>query len=272
MKPLVAGLISAAAASAAFNPLAQQQQPIMPGGDRLPAQPDNKSYAQETPPPPAIKFKTGSSPPPPPSKDQDAHENKYKPKAQPQVSLSDTIGPLRSISSFSSFTRLCESTSSLLADPSARTTVLAPLNSAVDSLPRKPWESPADYRALGSQAYDGTGGQDRANKNLLRFVEAHLVAQSPWPRGEKAKTLAGREIWWEEESDGQRVVMPDRVAVDRVASRVSNGELVSASCDHAVDSTLTVMVRSGSSGALSTTRKAMNGTRALIFFYFLCLS
>ncbi|KAK8928068.1 hypothetical protein H634G_10498 [Metarhizium anisopliae BRIP 53293] len=225
MKPLVAGLISAAAASAAFNPLAQQQQPIMPGGDRLPAQPDNKSYAQETPPPPAIKFKTGSSPPPPPPKDQDAHENKYEPQAQPQVSLSDTIGPLRSISSFSSFTRLCESTSSLLADPSARTTVLAPLNSAVDSLPRKPWESPADYRALGSQAYDGTGGQDRANKNLLRFVEAHLVAKSPWPRGEKAKTLAGREIWWEEESDGQRVLMPDRVAVDRVASRVSNGEL-----------------------------------------------
>lgn len=74
--------------------------------------------------------------------------------------------------------------------------------------------------------YDGTGGQDRANRNLLRFVEAHFVTKSPWGEGDKVKTLAGREVWWEEK-DGERVIMPDGVVVDRVASRVENGELVS---------------------------------------------
>ncbi|KAG8410696.1 hypothetical protein J3459_016982 [Metarhizium acridum] len=221
MKPLLAGLISVVVAAASFSPLVQQ--PIMPGdAHRLPAQPDDESHGEENPPPPSIKFKSASTPPP---KHQDGNENRYEPRVQSQISLSDTIGPLRSISSFSSFTRLCESTSSLLADLSANTTVLAPLNSAIDSLPRKPWESPADYHALGSQAYDGSGGQDRANRNLLRFVEAHLVTKSPWKQGERAKTLAGREVWWEEKKDGERVVMPDRVAVERVASRVSNGEL-----------------------------------------------
>ncbi|POR35486.1 FAS1 domain-containing protein [Tolypocladium paradoxum] len=140
------------------------------------------------------------------------------------VPLADILGTHRSLTSFSSFTRLHASTASLLADVATNTTVLAPLNSAVEALPRKPWEQARDYAAYGTQAYDGSGGEDRANQNLRLFVEGHLVARSPWPQGERAKTVGGREVWWEDR-DGKRVVMPDEVEVDKVASQVSNGEV-----------------------------------------------
>lgn len=97
----------------------------------------------------------------------------------------------------------------------------------------KPWESPADYHGFGANAYDGDDGKERADKNLQRFLEAHLVTVSPWVEGKEkgtAKTVQGegkaRELWWETK-DGKRFIMPDNVEVDRVASQVANGELVS---------------------------------------------
>lgn len=104
------------------------------------------------------------------------------------------------------FVRDVESASRRLDDASQNTTVLAPLNSAVEKLPRKPWEDPAQYSVFGPNAYEGGEGQDRAQQNLRRFVEAHMVPVSPWSAGDKVKTLgADRGIWWEEK-DGIRVV------------------------------------------------------------------
>ncbi|PHH74901.1 hypothetical protein CDD80_2761 [Ophiocordyceps camponoti-rufipedis] len=119
-------------------------------------------------------------------------------------------------------------TSSLLA--SETLTVLAPLNSALDALPRKPWEDEADYHQFGSAAYEGDDGRTRAQNNSSRFVDAHIVPVSPWPKETRVRSRAGRELWWELSSDGStRYLMPDRVQVDRVAARASNGELVSSS-------------------------------------------
>lgn len=151
-----------------------------------------------------------------------ANDSPKEPLTQPSVALADVLGSQRSLTTFSSFSRLHESTDSLLGDITTNTTVLAPLNSAVDSLPRKPWEKPDE----GAEAYQGEKGQERAQQNLKRFVEAHLVTASPWDENAKIKTLGGREVWWVEK-DGRRVVMPDEVEVDRVASKVANGELVS---------------------------------------------
>lgn len=106
------------------------------------------------------------------------------------------------------FVRDTESASQRLENSAQNTTVLAPLNSAVEKLPRKPWEDPRDYDTLGSNAYEGDDGQERAQRNLRRFVEAHLVPVSPWKEGEKVKTIAGdREVWWEEK-DGTKLVSP----------------------------------------------------------------
>jgi hypothetical protein len=116
------------------------------------------------------------------------------------------MGRDRSINIFAGFTRDIASISRRLDDSSQNSTVLAPLNSAIEKLPRKPWEDPQDYGALGASAYEGDDGQERAQRNLQRFVEAHVVPVSPWAEGQKAKTLGGdANVWWEMK-DGVKVV------------------------------------------------------------------
>ncbi|KAI8685037.1 FAS1 domain-containing protein [Fusarium keratoplasticum] len=146
------------------------------------------------------------------------------PLNQPSIALADILGTQRSLTSFSSFARMDPATEERLSDLGTNTTVLAPLNSAVDALPRKPWEQPGDYAALGADAYEGDKGQDRARTNMRKFVEAHLVPESPWGENDKVKTVGGKEVWWVEK-DGKRVVMPDEIEVEHVVGQVGNGEL-----------------------------------------------
>ncbi|KAE8448543.1 hypothetical protein EG329_009424 [Mollisiaceae sp. DMI_Dod_QoI] len=124
------------------------------------------------------------------------------------VILSDVLGNDRSINIFAGFTRDFATIS----------------QSAIMGLPRKPWEDPKDYENLGADAYEGENGEERAQKNLRRFVEQHCVAASPWKEGEKLKTLAGDEIWWENQ-DGIKMIQPGRIEVSSIASKVHNGEV-----------------------------------------------
>lgn len=130
------------------------------------------------------------------------------------VMLSDVMGRDRSINIFAGFTRDIESVSRRLDDADMNTTVLAPLNSAIVALPRKPWEDPDDYDEHGPGAYDGQDGQDRAHANLARFTEAHIVPASPWKERQKIRPLADGdiEVWWEVK-DGKKLVRRDS-AVD----------------------------------------------------------
>jgi len=148
------------------------------------------------------------------------------PSAPPQgdVILSDVIGNQRQINIFAGFTRDIATVATRLDASILNTTVLAPLNGAISALPRKPWEDPKDYEQLGTAAYEGQAGSDRASQNLKRFVEAHVVPVSPWKEGEKVKTLAGTELWWENKN-GKAVIQPGEVEVERVVSRVANGEV-----------------------------------------------
>ena len=130
-----------------------------------------------------------------------------KKDAEPSADLtiSDVIGKERGINIFAGFTRDIDTVSKRLDDPRCNTTVLAPLNSELQKLTRKPWEDAQDYSAMGSQAYKGTDGEDRAHRNLRRFVEAHVVPASPWKMGDKINVIAGRQIWWDEK-DGKKTV------------------------------------------------------------------
>lgn len=140
------------------------------------------------------------------------------------VVLSDVIGNEGKINIFAGFTRDIESVSKRLDTTNLNTTVLAPVNSAISDLPRKPWEDPKDYDALGAKAYDGQAGEDRAHRNLRRFTESHIVPASPWKEGEKLESMGGGSVWWEKK-DGKAIVQPGAVEVDRVVSRVANGEV-----------------------------------------------
>ena len=135
----------------------------------------------------------------PPSKDDEPSGGSDR------LSIFDVIGKERTINIFAGFTRDIDTISKRLNDEKQNTTVLAPLNSALQNLPRKPWEDPEDYSALGEKAYEGQSGEDRATRNLRRFSEAHIVPVSPWKEGEKVETLGGGEVWWESK-DGDRIV------------------------------------------------------------------
>ncbi|OBT89740.1 hypothetical protein VE02_01392 [Pseudogymnoascus sp. 03VT05] len=140
------------------------------------------------------------------------------------VILCDVLGRDRSINIFAGFTRDIEAISKRLEDGQQNTTILAPLNSAITGLPRKPWESNEDYHRLGADAYEGKSGEDRAHANLRTFVEEHIVPESPWPEGAKLKTLAGTEVWWEIKGD-KMVIQPGNIEVERVAMKVANGQV-----------------------------------------------
>jgi|SRR5690242_7473269 len=121
------------------------------------------------------------------------------------IIISDVIGRAQTIAIFSGLTRDIDAVSGRLEDAAQNATVLAPNNTVMKDLKRKPWEDPEDYNQFGKQAYAGTSGSDRAHSNLERFVKSHIVPESPWEEGKKVKTLAGNEVWWESK-DGQKTV------------------------------------------------------------------
>ena len=121
------------------------------------------------------------------------------------VIISDVIGKTQNIAIFSGLTRDIDEVAGRLDNAAQNATVLAPENSVMRNLKRKPWEDPEDYDSFGASAYDGSAGEDRARRNLERFVQRHIVPESPWEEGKKIKTLAGNEVWWESK-DGQKKV------------------------------------------------------------------
>lgn len=107
--------------------------------------------------------------------------------SKPNSLNSLVIGGDKSINIFAGFTRDFAPISARFEDSALNTTILAPVNSAIMALPRKPWENK-----------EGQGeDEERAKENLKRFVEAHVVPVSPWKEGVKIKALAGGEVWWE---------------------------------------------------------------------------
>ncbi|KAF2204202.1 hypothetical protein GQ43DRAFT_460967 [Delitschia confertaspora ATCC 74209] len=135
------------------------------------------------------------------------------------VMLSDVMGRVQNIAIFSGLTRDIDTVDARLDDATKNVTVLAPDNGVMKSLKRKPWEDPNDYNTFGKNAYDGGEGEDRAHRNLRRFVEAHIVPQSPWKEHSKIKTLAGKEIWYEVK-DGKKTIQPGDVEVVSVAEKL----------------------------------------------------
>ena len=139
------------------------------------------------------------------------------------LSISDILPQTRKINIFASLTRDISGVTGRLdsTKPEDNTTLLVPLNSAMQALPRKPWED-----RPGDESVSAQFNEDKAAQNLQRFVEEHVVPVSPWKEGKenKIKTMGGQELWWEEE-DGSKVIKPGNLVVDGVVGRVGNGEI-----------------------------------------------
>ena len=134
------------------------------------------------------------------------------------VLLSDILPKTRSINIFASLTRDVSTVSDRLSS-TQNTTVLAPLNSAMQSLPRKPWEDRAD----DTSGISASRNEEKAAQNIQKFVEEHTIPASPWD-GSKVNTMGGQEVWWEDK-DGKRIIMPGNVEVSQVLGKTVNGEV-----------------------------------------------
>jgi hypothetical protein len=144
-------------------------------------------------------FLSPSDPDMSPAPDQDQEPSN-------DLMISDVIGTERRINIFAGFTRDVDPIADRLDDQAQNSTILAPLNSKIQALPRKPWEDEKDYESHGASAYSlQGGGEQRAHDNLRRFVERHIVPVSPWKEGEKVKTIVGDEVWWERSESGKVV-------------------------------------------------------------------
>jgi uncharacterized surface protein with fasciclin (FAS1) repeats len=121
--------------------------------------------------------------------------------ASNQQTISDVIARNEDIAIFTGFTRDVATISQRFDSNTQNVTVLAPQNEAIKKLPRKPWEDLQDYSTFGTSAYEGQSGVNRAQENLKRFVEAHIVGDSPWKEGEKVETLGGSTVWYEKRGD-----------------------------------------------------------------------
>jgi hypothetical protein len=154
-------------------------------------------------------------------------------EAPNSVPLGDLLPRFDSIQIFASLVRDVSTASALLSIKHKKPNepfvfILAPSNSAMQSLPQKPWESKSDYQAHGAEAYSGEVGSQRAEENLGQFVERHLVTLGPgnhaWVAGEhgKRKTVAGTEIWFESHGD-TKTIQPGGIKVVKELERSVNG-------------------------------------------------
>lgn len=126
--------------------------------------------------------------------------------AKDPICISDILPKVRAINTYAALTRDFETSRGQLSDPSKNMTVLAPRNKAVHDMPHKPWEDPEEYRALGeAEAYQGKEGQERARRNLEKFVEGHILPVCPWGEGQQVTTLGGKTLSWVRE--GERKVV-----------------------------------------------------------------
>lgn len=135
--------------------------------------------------------------------------DRISPTDQPFLShdmiFSELLGNSRVVSGFAGMIRNFPEIINRLEDGRMYKTVLAPTNKAIATMSRKPWENPDEYSSLGSEAYEGEEGKERADQNLQKFVESHIIPHSPWAEKTKVKTSTGTENWWHFK-DGYRIV------------------------------------------------------------------
>lgn len=145
------------------------------------------------------------------------------PTEEPKVTLADVAGRDRQIGIFMRLMQGQKAVAMRLYDSNA--IILAPVNAALTNLSPKPWQATKDEaQATNHDGSDDADAEKLAQKTLEKFVGRHIVPRYPWRAGEKAETLTGRSIWYEEE-EGKKVIKPDNILVFVTSEVVSNGEV-----------------------------------------------
>jgi uncharacterized surface protein with fasciclin (FAS1) repeats len=102
-----------------------------------------------------------------------------------------------------------------LANESLNSTLLVPRNSALQTLPRKPWQDDDgdDPRIVdGNDALWSKESEEKAARNVETFVASHLITQSPIHEGKQLPTLTGSFVSYSIKR-GQKYIHPGNIEV-----------------------------------------------------------
>lgn len=103
-----------------------------------------------------------------------------------------------------------------LADDSVNSTLLVPRNSALQTLPRKPWEDKSDdEKVTKHDSKDflwSKEAEDKARKNVEDFVAAHIVTKYPIQDGKDLPTLSGSTVSYTIKR-GETYILPGNIKV-----------------------------------------------------------
>jgi uncharacterized surface protein with fasciclin (FAS1) repeats len=101
-----------------------------------------------------------------------------------------------------------------LADESVNSTFLVPRNSALQTLPRKPWEDKDNDEGIqqGSEDVWSKEAEDKARKNVEDFVAGHVITKYPIEEGEELSTLGGTSVSFKVKG-GDKFIYPGNIKV-----------------------------------------------------------
>jgi len=103
-----------------------------------------------------------------------------------------------------------------LSNESLNSTLLAPRNSALQTLPRKPWEDKSnDEQVTKHDSKDllwNKEAEDKARKNVEDFVAAHVVTKYPIQEGDNLPTLNGSTVSYKVKG-GEKYILPGNIKV-----------------------------------------------------------
>jgi uncharacterized surface protein with fasciclin (FAS1) repeats len=103
-----------------------------------------------------------------------------------------------------------------LTDEFVNSTLLVPRNSALQTLPRKPWEDKSDDEQVTKNGPKdilwNKEVEDKARKNVENFVAAHVITKYPIQEGKDLPTLNGSTVSYKVEG-GRKYVLPGNIKV-----------------------------------------------------------
>lgn len=129
--------------------------------------------------------------------------------------LGDIFGSLRQCTIIGDYVRSAQTVSDRMVDSQRQTLILAPINSAIVSLPRKPWQDGPENAQ--DPRVDVMRNDDRASKNIEAFVDRHVIPMFPVEAGTTARNLAGQTLLFEIKDgdkyiDGKHKVLDEKLA------------------------------------------------------------
>lgn len=110
------------------------------------------------------------------------------------ICLDSRIPSMNEISIFGSYLRDDITMSRIIEDPLEDVIIFAPSDSAIESLPLKPWQFPADVSDIESGAEDEEAVDKLVSSNIRHFVNSHIATGTSIDKARSMKKCMGSSV------------------------------------------------------------------------------